>query len=64
MENRMVACFEAFFTIHPLGECATRSPARRPLRHSALLLLAGWQPASSSRLAWHSGRSTGEHVQL
>jgi len=64
MENRMETCFKAFFTLHPSGERATCSPALRPPRHTALLLLAGWQPASSSRLAWHSGRSTGEHVQL
>jgi len=29
MKKRMVACFGAFFTIHPLGKCATRSPALR-----------------------------------
>jgi len=55
MKNCMVACFGAFFTIHPLGKCATRSPALRPPRHAALLLLAGWQPASSRALPGTAG---------
>ncbi|MDR2244062.1 MAG: hypothetical protein LBE15_01455 [Burkholderiales bacterium] len=60
----MVAYFGVFFTTHPLGKSATHFPALRTACHAALLLLAGWQPASSSRLAWRTVRSAGKYAQL
>ncbi|MDR2172901.1 MAG: hypothetical protein LBE32_01650 [Burkholderiales bacterium] len=58
----MVACFGVFFNAHPLGGSATYPPAQRTTHHAVLLLLVGWQPTSSLRLAWHAVRSTGKYV--
>ncbi|MDR2244887.1 MAG: hypothetical protein LBE15_05725 [Burkholderiales bacterium] len=60
----MTTVFGVCFTIHSLNKRATRSPALRSARHAALLLLAGWRPALSSRLAWRADHSTGKHAQL
>ncbi len=54
----------SFDQVHLLGDSATRSPAPRLTRHAALLVLAGRQPAASSRLAWHANHGAGERVQL
>ncbi len=50
--------------VHLKGESVTRPIALLPQRLAALLLLAGTNPAASSRLAMHSGKSTLGRVLL
>ncbi len=53
-----------FFSIHPLGETATR-PSVRCLGHWPLLLLLAWDGhAASSRLAQRPKQRTLGRVQL
>ncbi|MDP2788010.1 MAG: hypothetical protein Q8O79_08045, partial [Pseudomonadota bacterium] len=54
----------AFDGVHHLGDVATRQIARLPGRLAALLLLAGNDPAASSRLASRPGNRTLWRVQL
>ena len=50
--------------VHPIGKRATHPIARRPGRPALLLLLAGGDPASSSRLAGQPDHGTLGRVQL
>jgi hypothetical protein len=60
----MVIDILGFDHVHLLGDPATHSPVPCSPRQAVLLRLAGMEPASLSRLAWHADHGTGERVQL
>ena len=63
-ERRALTSSYAKFACPPLGDNATRPIAGRSPCPALLLVLAGGDPASSSRLAGRADRRTLGHVQL
>ncbi|MDF1486455.1 hypothetical protein PY257_14920 [Ramlibacter sp. H39-3-26] len=65
LPGRRKSSVAGFDGVHLVGESAMHLPAPRSGRHAAaLLLLAGNQPAASSRLARHPDHGTGRRIQL